>query len=507
MGILPTWGDKVTVKNGAGPLIFNNETRAYTYGHFLGTRYKNKRNIIWILGGDRNGGGDYKRIWRAMAEGIADGVNGINKQDGKAHYSTTCMTYHPENGNISNIWFRYDDWLDFHSYQSGHALYNEANNYNIPSRNYDKAPVKPIIDIEPNYEDHPVAWNPSNGWFNDYDVRKTAYWTVFSGCAGYTYGAHGIWQMFSPGQAPISSCRTYWYDSLDFPGAFQMVHLKNLMLSRPYFSRIPDQNIIDSEGEGGNRVQAARSTDGAYALVYFPKATQSHIIKAGKLSGSKINAWWYNPRDGKCYTQDGRETAKPFETFAKADRSFDPPGTDENTDWILVLDDSFKGFTIPGKLPAKVEIDNSKPLPVNPKSADNPDPTILDRDKWDVAAMYNGSESEFAIDANESTEWYSINKMKNGMWFRVDLGSVQDFDKIELKNSPDSKNYPKSYEVYVSNNGVDWVNKIANGTGSPVTIINFTPRKARYIRIVQTGKDKDNEWRIGELYIYNTKAG
>jgi hypothetical protein len=52
MGLLPTWGDKVARIWGEGPVIFN-ENNAYTYGKWLGDRYKNYPNIIWILGGDR----------------------------------------------------------------------------------------------------------------------------------------------------------------------------------------------------------------------------------------------------------------------------------------------------------------------------------------------------------------------------------------------------------------------------------------------------------------------
>jgi hypothetical protein len=53
IGLLPTWGDKVTKSWGVGPVIFNPEN-AVIYGRWLGNRYKNSKNIIWIPGGDRN---------------------------------------------------------------------------------------------------------------------------------------------------------------------------------------------------------------------------------------------------------------------------------------------------------------------------------------------------------------------------------------------------------------------------------------------------------------------
>ena len=60
IGMLPTWGDQVVPRNNR-PVIFN-EDNARTYGRFLGTRYKDAPNIIWILGGDRPAAG-VEGVW------------------------------------------------------------------------------------------------------------------------------------------------------------------------------------------------------------------------------------------------------------------------------------------------------------------------------------------------------------------------------------------------------------------------------------------------------------
>lgn len=349
-GVLPTWGDKVLIKWGPGPEIFNT-SNAYTYGWFLGNRYKDKKNIVWILGGDRpaaEGPKDKKDIWRALAEGIADGVNGVNDQDGNADYSTTIMTYHPVGGKSSSAWFHEDEWLDFNMYQSGHSSRDNSYVWKQMALDWSKTPPKPSFDGEPNYEDNYFKNNISNGSFTDYDVRKASYRCVFSGGMGITYGAHAIWQMYAPDKKAIGSNSKYWYDSLNLPGAFQMVHLKNLMLSRPYFERIPDDTLVEEIGDAGDRMAATRASDGSYAMVYFPKETLSRKIFSSKLSGKQIKAWWYNPRDGKCYDQQGRETAYPFKIFDKADETFNPPGENDSSDWILILDDASKSYPIPG---------------------------------------------------------------------------------------------------------------------------------------------------------------
>ena len=52
VGLLPTWGDKVTQMWGVGPMVFDRQN-AHAYGRFLGERYRDQTNLIWILGGDR----------------------------------------------------------------------------------------------------------------------------------------------------------------------------------------------------------------------------------------------------------------------------------------------------------------------------------------------------------------------------------------------------------------------------------------------------------------------
>jgi hypothetical protein len=144
-------------------------------------------------------------------------ASGIKKEDKGNHL----MTYHPMGGSNSARFFHDEKWLNFNMFQSGH---NEQNipNYEFNLSNLRLLPLKPTIDGEPRYEDHPIDWKPENGWFDDYDVRQAAYWSVFSGAMGHTYGNHNIWQMWHPGHEPISSARTPWKEAMDYPGAYQM---------------------------------------------------------------------------------------------------------------------------------------------------------------------------------------------------------------------------------------------------------------------------------------------
>jgi hypothetical protein len=144
IGLLPTWGDKVFKDRwGMGPEIFN-ITNAKIYGRWIGNRYKNQKNIIWILGGDRNPRDESDvAIWRAMAEGISEGAGGNNK---------ALMTFHPQPNGVaeggSAKWFHADAWLDFNMFQTGHC--RETNLWDRMEYAYQLKPTKPVLDGETN---------------------------------------------------------------------------------------------------------------------------------------------------------------------------------------------------------------------------------------------------------------------------------------------------------------------------------------------------------------------
>ena len=63
------------------------------------------------------------------------------------------------------------------------------------------------MDGEPNYEDTPVHMRPENGYFSAYDARKVAYWALFAGAHGHTYGANGVFQFWNGADRDVFSPR------------------------------------------------------------------------------------------------------------------------------------------------------------------------------------------------------------------------------------------------------------------------------------------------------------
>jgi len=325
VGLLPSWGDKV----GAYGDYFIHEGNAFAYGQFLGRRYRDKP-VIWILGGDRPADVTAE-IWTRLAHGLKAG-------DGGRHL----LTYHPSGGGHSATWFHYSDWLDFNMVQSGHNP--TGHNYTHLQADYNLRPPKPCMDGEPAYEYPPDAL-PPNRPVGALQVRRRAYWALFSGAHGHTYGTHPIWQMYAPPRKPLWDVRTPWYEALDLPGARQLAHTKALLFSRPFLRRIPDQSAIYAGLRGGleyvsvTRDGTAGRNDATYLMAYFPQPT-AITLKTERLAGDRIRGWWFNPRDGSAQTLG--EFDKPLR------REFAPPTRSAAEDWVLVLDDAARNYPPPG---------------------------------------------------------------------------------------------------------------------------------------------------------------
>ena len=316
LGLLPTWGDKFNQKWGVGPEVFTPEN-AQVYGRMLGERYR-EHNVIWILGGDRNPENEEDfTIIRAMAAGLEEAVG-----------DDQLLTYHPQGGYKSSDFFAEDEWVDFHMFQSGHGRRDDKQNYDFPREVRQAVPDKPVVNGEPAYEDHPINWRPVNGWFDDFDTRQAAYWSVLSGTAGHTFGNHNIWQLWQPGREAISSARTPWKEAVHYPGAAQMGHLRTLMESLPYYDFRPDGNLLnDAPNSSGRETMVAHTEDMRHLLAYTPYGDELRI-DAGQMSPASVYEW-FNPRSGE------RIPFTPEEVGGEL--VFDPPfEPGRGNDWVLV---------------------------------------------------------------------------------------------------------------------------------------------------------------------------
>lgn len=361
VALLPTWGDKLTAPWGDGPRIFHigNLPVARAYARYLGAKLKSRTNVVWMLGGDRpalldpakpdsypNSPGiaagfapdhDWRPIWREIATGLDEGLG-----------ANALMLYHPPGGLGTSSSLGSETWLDVNGWQSGHGGGHDVPIWESIAHDYALAPAKPTLDLEPNYEDHPVSpwprWDPARGYFRDHDVRKQTYRSVLAGACGVTYGHHAVWQFAGERNDVINHADRDWVDALHRPGARQMIHLRRLIESRDPFNRIPDPALVANPASGNaQHITASRGRDGSYAFIYFPESDQEASVDLGRLRPGKLHACWYDPRTG------ASRDAGIIEDSGL--RSFRSPGF--GPDWVLVLDSVDAGYGAPGFVKAE----------------------------------------------------------------------------------------------------------------------------------------------------------
>ena len=281
----------------------NGPLKCREYGRYVGRRYGKFNNVLWLIGGDRNPGEALDSVNAVAA--------GIKEVDQRHLFTAHCA---PEASAIDE--YATGHWLDL----------NVTYSYEIVHRHlvadYNRSPVMPFFLIESTYEGEHNA--------TGVQIRRQAYWAILCGATGQIMGNRPMW-LFDPG----------WQKALDSPASQDMVFLKSLFLSRPWHRLVPDQRhevVVDGVGElrGLDTLTAALTDDRATLMAYLP--TQRAItVDMTKISGTRANAWWFNPRSG--------QTTSSGELVTEGKKQFLPPG---DGDWVLIVDDSAKGLSAPG---------------------------------------------------------------------------------------------------------------------------------------------------------------
>ena len=284
--------------------LANGPEKCRGWGRYVGKRYRDFDNLVWMIGGDRNP--DKAR------EDVNAVARGIKELDDRHVMTAHC---HPENSAVDQ--YRDDGWLDF----------NTTYTYNIVhgmlTADYNRTPAMPFVLIESTYEGEHNA--------SAVQIRRQAYWAILCGATGQFMGNRPVW-LFDPG----------WQAALDSVGAQDITRLTALFTSRPWHELVPDQKhevVVDGLGEfrGLDYLSAARTGDGGTVIAYTPTA-RTFTVDMTKIAGKAAKAWWFNPRTGKS------EAVGEFPTSGR--KAFTPPG---DGDWVLVLDDASRNAAAPGR--------------------------------------------------------------------------------------------------------------------------------------------------------------
>jgi len=294
-------------------MLDNGSNRCRAYGQYLGNRYRNFPNIIWLSGNDfqswRTASDD--AVVRAVAQGIQDTDTN--------HLQTTELDYVVSSSLDDTNW---DAILGLNGTYTYYPTYARL------QQDYNRANFLPNYLIEANYEfeslQGPVTTAPI--------LRKQEYWTMTSGAAGQMYGNHYTWPFLSG-----------WQNELDTPGAIQIDYLKAFFEAREWFNLVPDTNhVVVTAGYGtysdtgyvadNNYLTDARTPDGSLVVIYTPVIRQ-FTVDMSELGGTAA-AHWFDPAGGIYYGITG----SPFTNSGTL--NFTPPTNNADGDggWVLVLE-------------------------------------------------------------------------------------------------------------------------------------------------------------------------
>ncbi len=179
-----------------------------------------------------------------------------------------------------------EDWLEFNTVQSGHARRDNPLAYQLVRLEHARTPVKPVLNSEPAYEDHPVHWNQENGFFAALEVRQHAYRSLFAGACGHTYGHYSVFQFHAPERPGVwpQDALYGWREALERPGALQMRFVREFM------ARF---GLLEPPQDSFEQVCVAGSPGRVLAYFPAPEAMPPQQLEALKAVG------WWNPQDGR----------------------------------------------------------------------------------------------------------------------------------------------------------------------------------------------------------------
>jgi arylsulfatase A-like enzyme len=277
-------------------------------------------DVLWCLAGDNGYRGRDADRWKKIGREIF------------GRGARFPVTTHPTGMNWPWEDWRGESWLTVYGYQSGHGD-DAANMKWIHSgpiaQNWRNKPPRPIINLEPPYEDH-IAYQ-SRKPHSAYNVRRAVYWSLLNAPpAGVTYGGHGIWSWQTKPGVPRDHGGTGlarpWHEAVKLPGNTEMKHMAGLFTSLPWWQLRPANEILREQPgvtDPARFVAAAATEDRKTLVAYTPKGDPV-ALDAKAISADANKSRWFNPRTGRFDPAASNEPGK-----------FAPPTRDE--DWIFLI--------------------------------------------------------------------------------------------------------------------------------------------------------------------------
>jgi hypothetical protein len=259
------------------------DDQAILLARYIVARY-GANHVVWFLGGDGNYTGTYEQRWKTIGRAVFD-----DKHQG-------IVALHPQGRSWIGEVYKDEPWLNIIGYQSSHSNAEGTVNWinkGPMSLMWSTLPARPLINLEPNYEEIRTS-------ITDKDVRNACYWSLFATpIAGITYGANGIWPWLRKGEKILNHSDApwtkTWSESINLPGSVQMGYLAQFITKFDWWDFYPANELLilqPGDTQFNHFVSLVKTVDNSVILGYLPVKTTFEIRKPADFTYSTE---WFDP--------------------------------------------------------------------------------------------------------------------------------------------------------------------------------------------------------------------
>jgi len=303
-------------------------TRAVSagYGRYLGARFRDRPNLLWLAGGDFAPPPGSEGEARAFA--LLQGI--------RAAGATQPWTGHWNVGHQGGI--STDEAL-FAPAMELNGVYQYASPYRFTTRAFDARPPRPVFLLESAYE-HEHPGGPLQPF------RKAWWWAMVSGASGVVWSNYFLWRCesargrYEATYGETDHATSSWEAELGSPGTAEVMHLHAFFDGLPWERLVPagtsgrPELVRAGQQSGEGHIGVAASAEGDLLVAYVPPTGAERRRFTLDLSGVRrpARARWFDPVAGTFGPEMPLPDAPEME-FQVRGRNLS--GLD---DWVLLID-------------------------------------------------------------------------------------------------------------------------------------------------------------------------
>jgi Protein of unknown function (DUF4038)/Putative collagen-binding domain of a collagenase len=305
-------------------MVANGPARMQTYGAWIAARYRDRRNLVWMMGGDM---GSFDPAEAATEQALLAGLKGVSGQQ------STLFSAEWASESIAI------DQPTFGGAMTLNGAYSWGGDVASQGRRaYDSHRVMPAFLLEGPYDEEGPDGNGVNPSAVQ-PVRRFQWWGWLSTIGGYVSGNGYVWPFREDSWWTFGDGS--WRAHLDTQGSRDMGRLNAFMQSVAWHSLVPSgldgmRDLIPVGGSApgiADYVTAAAARDGTLLIAYVPPAHTGSIGVDMDAIHAPATGRWFDPTAG---------TYVPIDTgtIETGVHLFTPPGENSGGqgDWVLVLE-------------------------------------------------------------------------------------------------------------------------------------------------------------------------